>query len=114
MLIYDVGSKKWYHAKYHDATAIVQEFCKPDLFITFTTNPHWREIEENLFENQTAYDRPDLVARVFQLKKNQLLKDLYENGILGKTVAHIETVEFQKRGIDLERLDLFCHSYRIL
>ena len=35
--------------------SIVQEFQKPDLFITFTTNPNWKEIQENLFENQTAY-----------------------------------------------------------
>ena len=93
------GSVKWFHSKYQDAMSIVQEFKKPDLFITFTTNPKWFEIEENLFENQTAYDRPDIVARVFELKKKELLKDLYKRGILGRKVAHVHTVEFQKRGL---------------
>ena len=79
--------------------SIVQELQKPDLFITFTTDPNWKEIQDNLFENQTAYDRPDLVARVFNLKKKELLKDLYDNGILGKVVAHVHTIEFQKRGL---------------
>ena len=79
--------------------SIVQEFKKPDLFITFTTNPEWKEIMENLPENQTAHDRPDLVARVFELKKKELIADLYDRGVLGREVAHVHTVEFQKRGL---------------
>ena len=39
---------------------------KPDVFITFTCNPKWREIQEELFDGQTASDRPDLVSRFFQ------------------------------------------------
>ncbi|XP_044597177.1 uncharacterized protein LOC123273764 [Cotesia glomerata] len=48
---------------YQDAMAIVRKFHKPDLFITMTCNPKWREISENLLPGQTASDRPDLVAR---------------------------------------------------
>ena len=33
---------------YQDAMAIVRKFGKPDLFITMTCNPHWKEITENL------------------------------------------------------------------
>ena len=58
-----------------------------------------RYTRQNLFENQTAYDRPDLVARVFNLKKKAFLKDLIQNGVFGKVVAHVHTVEFQKRGL---------------
>ncbi|CAF4254422.1 unnamed protein product [Rotaria sp. Silwood2] len=41
---------------YQDAMTIVQKYGKPDLFITFTCNPTWREIEEQLFPDQTTSD----------------------------------------------------------
>ena len=41
-------SPRYLQQKYQDAIAMVREFGKPDLFITFTCNPKWREISENL------------------------------------------------------------------
>ena len=35
----------------------------------------------------------------FRLKKKAILKDILENGVLGNTVAHIYTIEFQKRSL---------------
>ena len=93
------GSPRWYNAKFQDAMAICRKFHKPDYFITMTCNPHWPEIEAELKDGQKAQDRPDLVARVFKLKKDQLLRDLKKNGVMGKTVADIEVIEFQKRGL---------------
>ena len=94
-----IGSPRWFNEKYQDAMAIVHKYKKPDLFITFTCNPKWKEIRENLFNNQTAYDRPDIVARVFNMKRKQLLKDLINDYVFGKCIAHCETIEFQKRGL---------------
>ena len=79
--------------------AICRKFHKPDYFITMTCNPHWPEIEAELKEGQKAQDRPDLVSRVFKLKKDQLIRDLKKGGVLGKTVADIYVIEFQKRGL---------------
>ena len=84
---------------YMDAMSIVAKFGKPDLFLTFTCNPKWTEITENLFPGQSASDRPDLVSRVFQLKLKSLLHDIHKNGVLGKTIAHVHVIEFQKRGL---------------
>ena len=64
-----------------------------------TCNPHWPEIQCRLKEGQTAQDRPDLVARVFKQKKDQLMQDLKTGGVIGKVVAHMHVVEFQKRGL---------------
>ena len=64
-----------------------------------TCNPHWPEIKAELKEGQKAQDRPDLVARVFKLKKDQLLNDLKKGGLFGKTVARMDVIEFQKRGL---------------
>lgn len=84
------------HQMYQDAMAIVRRFGKPDLFITFTCNPKWPDIERNLLSGQTSTDRPDLVARVFHLKLKELLKDITEQNVFGKVIAFVYTIEFQK------------------
>ncbi|XP_051165710.1 uncharacterized protein LOC127284357 [Leptopilina boulardi] len=63
-----IGSPRNMTQLYQDSMAIVGKHGKPDLFITMTCNPKWKEIEENLLPNQTASDRPDIVGRVFALK----------------------------------------------
>ncbi len=54
--------------------ALVKKFGKPDLFLTMTANPNWPEIADNLRGGETAYNRPDLTARVFKLKLKQLTR----------------------------------------
>ncbi|KAG3241155.1 hypothetical protein PI124_g13973 [Phytophthora idaei] len=63
-----------------------------------TCSPTWEEIMENIPDGQTAQDRPDIVARVWQLKLGAELKDLDE-GALGRVRARIYVVEFQKQGL---------------
>ena len=55
------------HRLFQDAMAIVHRYGnrKPHLFVTFTCNVQWPEIQSSLFEGQTANDRPDIVCRVF-------------------------------------------------
>ena len=79
-----VGSPRWYNAQFQDGMAICRKFHKPDFFITFTCNPNWTEITKELRENETVQDRPDLVARVFKLKKDQLMKDIRSDKFLEK------------------------------
>ncbi|KAL0307648.1 UNVERIFIED_CONTAM: hypothetical protein Scaly_2976100 [Sesamum calycinum] len=72
---------------------------KPDLFITMTCNPSWEEIQNELKPGQTPQDRPDLLTRIFRAKFEELKKDIYTKGVLGKVVAHVHVIEFQKRGL---------------
>ena len=95
----DVRSPRALKENFEDAMAIIKKYGKPDLFITFTCNPKWREITENLYRGQTANDRPDLVIRVFKLKLNNLLNNIFKHGVLGKVVTHVQVIEFQKRGL---------------
>ena len=67
------GSPRAMQQNYQDAMAIVRKYGKPDLYVTFTCNPKWKEIVDNLLPGQTAADRPDLVARVFKLYLDELL-----------------------------------------
>ena len=52
----------------------------------------------NWDQTKFAVDRPDVTARVFRLKQQQLLQDI-KSGVLGKVIAHVNTFEFQKRGL---------------
>lgn len=79
--------------------AIVRKYGKPDLFITMTCNPNWEEIKEALHPGQTPNDRPDIIVRVFRQKLKALLADIVKHGVLGKVLAHVHTIEFQKRGL---------------
>jgi hypothetical protein len=61
---------------------IVRKFGKPDLFATFTCNPHCREIIASLLYNQKPQYRPDIVARVFKQKLDALNEDIKKNTFL--------------------------------
>ena len=86
---------RWYNKKFQDGMAICRKYKKPDFFVTFTCNPHWKEITDELKPGQTAQDRPDLVSRVFKMKKDLIMEDLNKNCIFGRTVAHLEVIEYQ-------------------
>ena len=70
---------------YQDTIALSTKFGRPDLFTTFTCNPKWKEIQENLLPGEQASERPDLIARVFNLKLRALLKDITKEHVLGKS-----------------------------
>ncbi|UYV82863.1 hypothetical protein LAZ67_22001131, partial [Cordylochernes scorpioides] len=93
------GSSRAMQQNYQDAMAIVRKFGIPDLFVTFTCNPRWTDIVENLLPNQNPSDRHDLVARVFNLKLQQLLREIVSQHVLGVVIARVHVVEFQKRGL---------------
>lgn len=93
------GSARNMRERCKDAMSIFSKWGAPDLFITFTANPSWTEITENLNTWDQPSDRPDLVARVFKLKLKSLLDDVTHHGIFGKSIPHVYTIEFQKRGL---------------
>ena len=76
--------------------SLVQKFGKLDLFITMTCNLGWEEIQNELLPTQTAQDRPDLLARVFKLKFEELKDDIVVKGVLGRVIVYVQVFEFQK------------------
>ena len=92
-----VASPRYMHQKFCDAMAIVDKNKKPHLFITMTSNPKWPEVVSQLKKGQIAQDRPDILNRVFQMKKKELLA-LIENGVYFGVKARVHSIEFQKRG----------------
>ncbi|OMO84718.1 DNA helicase PIF1, ATP-dependent [Corchorus capsularis] len=95
------GGPRYLYQKYQDAMAICRAYGYPDLFITFTCNGHWPELQDALgfLPGLRLEDRPDLVARVFHIKLRSLIDDLMKHSFFGPALAVTYTVEFQKRGL---------------
>jgi hypothetical protein len=69
-----IGSPRNMVQNYQHAMAIVKEFGKPDLFITFTCHASWPEVITSIHSYETANDKPDIVVCVFHAKIQHLLK----------------------------------------
>ncbi|XP_071726944.1 uncharacterized protein [Rutidosis leptorrhynchoides] len=95
------GSPRYMVQNYQDAMALCQEYDNPDLFITFTSNPRWPEIDMMIsyIDGQKSADRPDIVSRVFKQKLDGLMTDIMKTQIFGTCQAGIYIIEFQKRGL---------------
>jgi hypothetical protein len=90
------GFPRFMMQAYQDVMAIVRSKGIPDVFFTFICNPNWQEIIAELEPNQTASDRPDLVARVFQMKVKALLKGVAKIGWFTKVIGNIWTREYRE------------------
>ncbi|KAI5392584.1 hypothetical protein KIW84_077109 [Lathyrus oleraceus] len=105
-----VGSRRYMDQLYFDGMAICSYVGFPDLFITFTCNPNWPEIQRLLGSvHLKASDRPDIISRAFEMKFDELLSDLTKKSLLGKILAYMYTIEFQKRGLPHAHILIFLH-----
>ena len=94
------GSKRHLRDLARNAIAIVSEFDGPSLFITATCNPLWPEIQEALLPGQSAFDRPDVVCRVFKHRLAALLANLrVDKYFKGRVIYEISVIEYQHRGL---------------
>ena len=113
------GGERHMQQLFQDSMALCRHYRKQDIFLTMTANPKWPEILEQLLleapppaganyqqRRQTAADRPDIVARVFELKKQALLKEI-KDGLFGTVNDMVHTIEFQKRGLPHMHLLIF-------
>ncbi|KAG2544672.1 hypothetical protein PVAP13_9KG177801 [Panicum virgatum] len=110
------ASPCYYYQNYQDCVALCRRFGCPHLFITFTCNALWPEIDEALafIPGQQASDRPDIVDRVFEMKLKLLIQDIEKYEFFGPTLGVVYTIEFQKRGlphpIDAAQIDAFISA----
>ncbi|KIH47189.1 hypothetical protein ANCDUO_22754 [Ancylostoma duodenale] len=93
------GSPRHMHEYAQDSMLYVRTCGRPDLFITFTCNPDWTEIKDELFPGQVPSDRQDLIARVFNQKLTNLMDVIIKSHIYGETRCWLYSVEWQKRGL---------------
>ncbi|RWR85036.1 putative AT hook motif-containing protein [Cinnamomum micranthum f. kanehirae] len=83
------GGPRYLVQQYQDAMAICRWAGPPDLFVTFTCNPYWKEIQDMIasIPGQRVKDRPDIFARVFRLKLKELIDDLRKRMHFGFVIA---------------------------
>jgi PIF1-like helicase/Helitron helicase-like domain at N-terminus/Helicase len=91
------GSPRYMYEKFKDTVHTCEKFGGPHLFVTVTCNPKWIEIEEELVEGQSAFERPELLVRVFKIKLDRIIKDIMNGVVFGKATFHVHVIEFQKR-----------------
>ncbi|XP_019166929.1 PREDICTED: uncharacterized protein LOC109162699 [Ipomoea nil] len=102
------GEARYMIQNYQDALAICGWIDYPNLFITFTCNPKWPEIERYLGERHlSAIDRPDIICRLFKMKLDVLIREIRSGLVFGNVTAVIYTVEFQKRGLPHAHILIF-------
>ncbi|KAG6649191.1 hypothetical protein CIPAW_07G195500 [Carya illinoinensis] len=94
-----IGGPRDMRKRYMEAMTLVQRFGKPDIFLTMTCNPNWEEILEQLNPHEEVQNCPDLIARIFRAKLEELKIDLFKREIFGKVAAYVYTIEYQKRGL---------------
>nr|GEU78214.1 DNA helicase [Tanacetum cinerariifolium] len=80
-----IGGPRYMYAHYLDALVICQKLGNPQFFITFTCNVSWPEIKIFMSEypHLTAFDRADVVCRLFEQKIQALIAFLKEEHIFG-------------------------------
>ena len=84
----------------------MQHFRKLTFFITFTANPKWPKIVENLLPRQQLNNQLDLITHVFFLKVKELIADLRKD-LLSPYKGYVYTVKYQKQCLLYIHLLLF-------
>lgn len=87
----DVGARMVLPAMFNncqDVMVICKRFGYPDLFLTFTCNSKWVEIQRHLSGtgNYSAF-RPDIVCRLFLLKLEEMMRDFKNREVFGRVIA---------------------------
>ncbi|UYV81362.1 hypothetical protein LAZ67_20000935 [Cordylochernes scorpioides] len=82
-------------AEEHRARIENRQMCQVQMLIR---QNHCRDLRRYNAPSNPS-DRPDLVARVFNLKLQQLLHEIVSQHVLGVVIARVHVVEFQKRGL---------------
>ena len=84
--------------------ALVHKFGKSTFFITFTFDVNCPEVIKELKTRQTPFYCPDIICCIYEMKKKEFIHDLTVKQVLGKHIAHIAVIEFQKQGVP------HCHN----
>ncbi|KAL8099136.1 hypothetical protein AgCh_031714 [Apium graveolens] len=84
-----LGSKRYMQQNFQDALAVCRHIGHPDIFLTMTTDPLWDEILEMMKHSPgcSAQDSPDIIARVFKMKLEQIVEDIKKKAYFGECVG---------------------------
>ncbi|XP_031104363.1 uncharacterized protein LOC116007835 [Ipomoea triloba] len=82
------GGARYMIQNYQDAMAICRWIGYPNLFITFTCNTKWPEVQRFLKHNNLKpADRPDVICKIFKIKLDALITECRKNKLFGTVVG---------------------------
>jgi hypothetical protein len=82
------GGQRYMFNNCQDAMGLCKKFGYPDLFLTFTCNPKWPEIQRHMAKSRNSSNyRPDICCRVFQIKLAHMMADFRKGNFFGRVVA---------------------------
>lgn len=87
-----VGSARYMQQNFLDALTVCAKIGYPDLFLTMTCNPYCDEIKQMMSilpPHLNPEDCPDIIARVFKLKLDQLCDDIKNRNFFGECISGI-------------------------
>ncbi len=90
-----ISGEQYMRQKMHDIIETSNKMRHPDIFLTMTCSTNWPEIRSSLLPEQSPQARPDLCARVFNLKLKALMKAVIKGEVFGEVVSHVRVIEFQ-------------------
>jgi hypothetical protein len=95
------GSQCHLSALAKNALVLVSEYGCPHEFLMLTCNLEWPEIQSQLINGQTAFDRPDVTVPVFKSRLDKFKTNI-RNGKYFKSrevINIIHVIEYQYRGM---------------
>lgn len=105
------GSQRYMNQYFKDSLAICRTIGHPSLFLTMTCNTQWPEIQEMLKKKPgvDVSNAPDIIARVFKLKLDQLIDLIKKKNYFGRCIGLMHVIEFQKRGLPHTHMLIWLH-----
>ncbi|XP_074374440.1 uncharacterized protein LOC141714843 [Apium graveolens] len=105
------GSTRYMTPYFKDSIAICRTLGHPSLFLTMTTNTKWPEIQRILkhMPGVDVADAPDVVARIFKMKVDQLMDMIKKKNCFGRCIGVMHVIEFQKRGLPHTHILIWLH-----
>ncbi|XP_074352575.1 uncharacterized protein LOC141691715 [Apium graveolens] len=104
-------SQRYMNQYFKDLLAICRTISHPSLFLKMTCNTQWPEIKSMMkfFPGVDVADKPDVTARVFKLKLDQLLDLIKNKNYFGKCIGVMHVIEFQKCGLPHCHMLIWLH-----
>lgn len=87
------GCKRYMSQYYKDSLALCRSIGHPTLFLTMTCNSKWPEIKEMMqhLPGVDISDAPDVTARVFKQKVDQLIDLIKKQNFFGRCIGREST-----------------------
>ncbi len=83
------GSQRHLGALVMNALMLVSEYGYPHIFLTLTCNPEWPEIQSQLINGQTAFERPDVTVPVFKSRLDKFKANIRNGNISNRAKLSI-------------------------